>query len=231
VIKVIFDHVSGFGKITEQDFIYSDPKGIAMSTDFLTYLEEGWIEWQGYWYNLRSTRIKVSEYKPTKTVRRLARKVEVTKVILNKANLELLKPIYDKYVQAKGFIRDIRLEDFEDFEEYSALLYWSQERLIGASIYREYKVRDVIDIVVYQFLWDYENPKLSLGNVAQYYEIEHSKHLANYVYLMGGYEEACIYKSNFKGFEWWTGTEWSSDLDLYTQLCKRDNNVHIRTPQ
>lgn len=228
MIKVIFDHIAGFGKITEQDFIYSDPKGIATGIDFLSYLEEGWVEWQGYWYNLRSVRIKVSDYKPTKTVRRLARKVGVTEVILTKANLELIKPIYDKYVKAKGFRRDIRLEDFEG---YSALLYWNQERLIGASIYTGYEVRGVIDIVVYQFLWDYEDPKLSLGNVAQYYEIEYSKPFANYVYLMGGYEESCIYKSEFKGFEWWTGQQWSTDITLYQQLCKRDTDAHIRTPQ
>lgn len=227
MIKVIFDHVSGFGKITEQDFIYSDPKGIALGTDYNTYLNEGWVEWQGYWYNLRSTRIKVSEYKPTKTVKRLANKVRVSKVILTQEELDRLEPIYEKYVKAKGYKRDIELKDFLG---YFAILYWHQEKLIGASIFKEYKTEQK-DIVVYQFLWDYEDPKLSLGNVAQYYEIEHSKHLANYVYLMGGYEEACIYKSNFKGFEWWTGTEWSSDLDLYKQLCKRDNNVHIRTPQ
>lgn len=226
MIKVIFDHVSGFGKITEQDFIYSDPKGIALGTDYNNYLNEGWVEWQGYWYNLRSTRIKVSDYKPTKTVKRLANKVQVSKVILTQEELDKLEPIYEKYVKAKGYKRDIELKNFLG---YFALLYWNQERLIGASIFKEYKVEQK-DIVVYQFLWDYEDPKLSLGNVAQYYEIELTKNSTTYVYLMGGYEEACIYKSNFKGFEWWTGTEWSSDLDLYTQLCKRDNNVHIRTP-
>lgn len=225
MIKVIFDHITGFGKITEQDFIFSDPKGIALGTDYNSYLNEGWVEWQGYWYNLRSTRIKISDYKPTKTVKRLANKVQISKVILTQEELDRLQPVYEKYVTTKGYKRDIRLEDFLD---YFAILYWHNEKLIGASIFKEYKT-DQKDIVVYQFLWDYEDPKLSLGNVAQYYEIELTKNSTTYVYLMGGYEEACIYKSNFKGFEWWTGTEWSSDLDLYTQLCKRDNNVHIRT--
>lgn len=34
MIKVVFDHIEGFGKITEQDFIYSDPKGIAEGKAF-----------------------------------------------------------------------------------------------------------------------------------------------------------------------------------------------------
>lgn len=224
MIKVIFDHISGFGKITEQDFIYSDPKGIALGTDYNDYLENGWVEWQGYWYNLRSTRIKLSDYKPTKTVKRLANKIQVSKVVLTEEELERLQPVYKKYLTTRGYKRDIKLEDFL---EYFAILYWYQDNLIGASIYKEYKSNQK-DIVVYQFLWDYQEPKLSLGNVAQYYEIELNKN-SSYAYLMGGYEEACIYKSQFKGFEWWTGTTWSSDLDLYTQLCKRDNNVHIRT--
>jgi arginyl-tRNA--protein-N-Asp/Glu arginylyltransferase len=225
MIKVIFDHIAGFGKITEQDFIFSDPKGIALGTDYNNYLNEGWVEWQGYWYNLRSTRIRISDYKPTKTVKRLANKVQISKVILTQEELDRLQPVYEKYITTKGYKRDIKLEDFLD---YFAILYWHNEKLIGASIFKEYKT-DQKDIVDYQFLWDYEDPKLSLGNVSIYYEIELTKNSATYVYLMGGYEEACIYKSNFKGFEWWTGTKWSSDLDLYTQLCKRDNNVHIRT--
>jgi len=228
MIKVIFDHVSGFGKITEQDFIYSDPKGIALGQDYLNYLEEGWVEWGKYWYNLRQTRIKIEDYKPTKTVKRLSNKIQVSKIILTEEKLEQLQPIYEKYVKAKGYKRNIELKDFLG---YFAILYWHQENLIGASIFKKYQQGERTDIVVYQFLWDYEDPKLSLGNVAQYYEIELNKSSTTYVYLMGGYEESCIYKSNFSGFEWWTGTSWSTDIIAYQELCKRDNHVHIRIPQ
>ena len=115
MIRVIFDHITGFGKITEQDFIFSDPKGIALGTDYNSYLNEGWVEWQGYWYNLRSTRIKISDYKPTKTVKRLANKVQISKVILTQEELDRLQPVYEKYVTIKGYKRDIKLEDFLDY--------------------------------------------------------------------------------------------------------------------
>jgi arginyl-tRNA--protein-N-Asp/Glu arginylyltransferase len=226
MIKVVFDHIEGFGKITEQDFIYSDPKGIAQGTDFVDYLEEGWVEWGQYWYNLRSTRIKIEDYAPTKTVRKLAKEVNVETVNVDKETLSILTPIYEAYVESKGFTRDINLKDFRG---YKALLYSYQGKVIGASIFRVYRQDKKLAMVVYQFLWDYQSPKLSLGNVAQFYEISLIKGYAEHIYLLGGYEESCIYKSQFKGFEWWTGSAWSNDINLYTQLCKKDTHAHIRT--
>lgn len=227
-IQVIFDHIQGFGRITQEDFIYSDPKGIARGLDFVDYLEQGWVEWQEYWYNLRSTRISVKDYEPTKTVRKLAKRIDTEVVSVDKETLTILKPIYESYVEAKEFKRDIRLEDFKG---YKAILYSYEGKVVGASIYRIYKQDSKLAMVVYQFLWDYNDPKLSLGNVAQHYEITLVKDYASHVYLLGGYEQSCIYKSQFKGFEWWTGLNWSKDIPLYTKLCNRDNNVHIRIPQ
>lgn len=227
MIKVVFDHIEGFGKITKQDFIYSDPKGINLKEDYLDYLEEGWVEWENYWYNLRSTRILIKDYTPTKTTRKLAKRVNLTYTVLTSQQLKVLNPIYKKYVKVKDFTRNISLKSFEGF---SAIFYWNQEELVGASIYKLYNQEEKSALVVYQFLWDYQDPKLSLGNVAQYFEIKLAQAKGcNYVYLMGGYEESCIYKSQFKGFEWWTGKEWSEDIKLYQELCQRDTNVYIRT--
>ena len=46
-----------------------------------------------------------------------------------------------------------------------------------------------------------------------------------YVYLGGGYENMCIYKSMYQGFEWWTGSEWSKDKEAYKILCNSDTNT------
>jgi arginyl-tRNA--protein-N-Asp/Glu arginylyltransferase len=82
--------------------------------------------------------------------------------------------------------------------------------------------------VAYQFIWDYQDPKLSLGTVAQYYECETAKLLnCEYVYLLGGYELCCLYKSKYPGFEFWTGAEWSKDIELYTELVTRDEKIII----
>ena len=76
MIQVIFDHITGYGKVTKEDFIFSDPKGIALDTTYLTYLSEGWVEWQDYWYNLRSVRLRVKDYEPTKTVKKLSKQIQ-----------------------------------------------------------------------------------------------------------------------------------------------------------
>ena len=44
-------------------------------------------------------------------------------------------------------------------------------------------------------------------------------------YLGSGYERSSIYKSTYKGFEWWTGTEWSTNKKRYVQLCERDSSL------
>jgi hypothetical protein len=40
-----------------------------------------------------------------------------------------------------------------------------------------------------------------------------------------GYEQGSEYKASYKGFEWWTGTEWSTDKKLYKRLCRRDSRI------
>lgn len=221
MIQVVFDHISGYGKVTKEDFIYSDPKGIALGSTFLKYLDEGWVEWQGYWYNLRSVRLKVEDYKPTKTIKKQSKQIGYYIQFVSEEVLKRLEPIYEKYVAKHGFKRTI---DLKDFLGYDCLLYYHEEKLVGATIYKMY--RDVTGraFVSYQFLWDYEDPKLSLGSVSQYFECNVAQIFrCDHVYLLGGYESASAYKADFKGFEWWTGKEWSKDKELYLNLCKRDD--------
>jgi hypothetical protein len=45
-------------------------------------------------------------------------------------------------------------------------------------------------------------------------------------YLGSGYERSSEYKANYKGFEWWTGTEWSKNKRLYRRLCRRDSALN-----
>ena len=60
------------------------------------------------------------------------------------------------------------------------------------------------------------------------YECETAKILGcEYVYLLGGYEKCCLYKSSYLGFEFWTGKEWSKDIELYTRLVERDEKIKI----
>ena len=51
------------------------------------------------------------------------------------------------------------------------------------------------------------------------------EHKAAYFYMGGGYETSSQYKSEWVGFEWWTGTKWSKSKKLYQQLCRSDSRI------
>lgn len=214
-MKVIFDHINGFGKVSDQDFIYSQPHGVLEPGETEAQaLANGWIPWDGAWFNLRSVRIDLSEYKPHETTKRLSRHIDYQyEKFVDKL---FYRELYEKYCSHHGFQRTITWEQLftGDIISYS---------LNGVVI--GYSAVEVYDeaFVATQFVWDYENPKLSLGKVAQMFECIVAKQLdCTHVYILGGYEKCCMYKSDFYGFEWWTGTEWSKDKDLYKKLCLRD---------
>ena len=76
------------------------------------------------------------------------------------------------------------------------------------------------------FWWNYEVPELMLGKISSEVEIELAKATGNR-YLDTGlvYHSHGVYKSLKKGFEWWTGREWSKDTDKYKYLCKKDDEI------
>jgi arginyl-tRNA--protein-N-Asp/Glu arginylyltransferase len=130
--------------------------------------------------------------------------------------------MYKAYCEYNGFKRDIY-----DYSDCNVIEYYT-DRLVGVSIYK------IIggEFVAYQFITDYSDPKLSLGSVAQMFECKLAATLGcKYVYLMAGYENCCRYKANYHGFEFWTGHEWSRDVELYNKLIDRDESYDIRTIQ
>jgi arginyl-tRNA--protein-N-Asp/Glu arginylyltransferase len=222
-MKVLFDHIGGFGKVETTDFIYSNPRGVLQDGDFLDALEKGWIEWGDYWYNLRSVRINTNQYEPTYTTKKMGKRINASLEILSEGNIKKLQLIYDKYLSKKGFKRPIPLKSFQGM---FVIVYEYQNKCIGANIFKLYEQINKVAMVSYQFIWDYEEPKLSLGNVSQYYEHKYAEMMkADYIYILGGYESTSKYKSSFKGFEWWTGESWSSDANLYNSLCDRDTQI------
>jgi arginyl-tRNA--protein-N-Asp/Glu arginylyltransferase len=219
-MKVYFDHIEGFGKIKHYDFIFSDPYGILEEGELEDkVLREGWTPWGDKWYNTRSTRIDLSIYKPSKTTRKLSKKIVVQagNVLAEK---EAYIELYNKYCSYHSFSRDINFDLFKD----CSVIEYHTDKLIGITLYKQFDT----GFVAYEFIWDYEEPKLSLGTIAQMIECETAKLLnCEYVYLLGGYEKCCEYKSNYSGFEFWTGKEWSTDIELYKSLVVRDENINI----
>lgn len=220
-MRVHFDHINGFGKVSDQDFIYSQPYGeLEENESPQEALNQGWIPWDGHWYNLRSVRIDLSLYKPHKTTRRLAKKV--TAVHQEFTDSPELRDLYQKYCDYHGYQRTIT---WEQLFTGHMIAYYVDGQIKAYSAVEHF---DSV-MVATQFVWDYEDPELSLGKVAQMYECELARSLDyTHVYILGGYEECCMYKSDYYGFEWWTGKEWSQDKQLFKQLCKRDEEAVVR---
>jgi arginyl-tRNA--protein-N-Asp/Glu arginylyltransferase len=219
-MKVIFDHINGFGKVSDQDFIYSEPHGILEEGESeVEAFEKGWIPWDGAWYNLRSVRINLLEYKPHETTKRLSKHIDF---VYEKFEDKLIhRELYESYCKHHGFERTVT---WEQLFTGNIISYFNNGILIGYSAVEKYDNA----FCATQFVWNYETPKLSLGKVAQMYECEVAKMLGcTHVYILGGYEKCCLYKSDFYGFEWWTGLEWTTDKELYKNLCERDNKAIV----
>ena len=82
------------------------------------------------------------------------------------------------------------------------------------------------------FWWNYDMPELMLGKISSELEIELAKSTGNrYLYTGLGYHSHGVYKSLKKGFEWWTGREWTNNITKYRYLCKKDDEIKTILPQ
>jgi len=230
-----FDTTQGFGHITHEDFIHHPIEFFPESHEQEEALEVGLLPDEANpdnpmpWFIARSTRICVADYEPTKTVKRLAKKIEVAELNWpNEINLKSLtiQRIYAAYNQVKGFTNPYDIKELltRNYLQKKVLLYYHEGEPIGALILR------VIgsSMLSMQFVWDYTNHKLSLGTVSQYFEVEYAKQYGfTHIYLMPAYEKSCLYKANFKGLEWFTGSEWSRDTEQLKQLCLRDEQFIV----
>ena len=51
-------------------------------------------------------------------------------------------------------------------------------------------------------------------------------HMIPHYYMGSGYENSSEYKASWRGFEWWTGTQWTTNKKQYRRLCKRDSSLN-----
>ena len=113
-MRVFFDHVTGFGKVSDLEVIVNCAYGLIEENESpADALCTGWIPWEGKWYNERSTRLDLSLYKPSKTTRKLSKFITVQAGDID-ASLEEYNILYDKYCKHHGFKRDIKLESFRE---------------------------------------------------------------------------------------------------------------------
>lgn len=176
-------------------------------------LENGWLLYEGKWYQCRSTRLEVDKYKEDKLPESFS--ISYTKTVIPE-----LKDIYREYIKFRGF-NDI-LEYFDDDARVSYLILEDDGVPVAFTKFQQYTGGLESQLTC----WNYHKPKLSLGKKIITFEVQYAKSLGlDYLYIGEGCEVSSVYKADLNGFQWWTGSEWSIDRARYKELCIRDSTV------
>lgn len=216
-MKIRYNHVFGCQEKAWLQFttIYAEVE----PSEEKQAIENGWLKDDGKWYQTRSTRLRCNSFKSKRSFPK-----DYKFVIGNFSDFKFqdLERIYDQYMEYKGYIdycspfqREIQSSKFGVvLNKDNISVAFSKFILYNGAIESS------------QFCWDYSEPKISLGIAIQTKEIEYAKSLGyDCLYLGPGYEKSSIYKSNYNGFEWWDGIEWSTDINKYMLLCNRDTDI------
>ena len=176
-------------------------------------LENGWLIWDYRWYNCRSVRIRLDDYKPCKTLKSIT--AEFT------TDLDVVSRIYKEFLEYKGYTEEFNL--FPDPERAEWLLLKDNGDPVAFTKFKKYDGGLESEFTAL----NYHSPKLSIGKVIVNFEVEYAKSLGyKHLYIGQGCETGSIYKNNFAGFEWWDGNGWSTDRDRYKYLCERDSTIN-----
>jgi len=189
------------------------------------------------WKPIRSTRLNLknksfNDFKPSHYNYRMNKikkeNISFSNSISSALPITEIEPqinnVWLAYCDYKGFIDEGEFKDFkfntDVFTYYFAIN--PSSRLEAFSItYNHSNLSYIIEQC-----WNYLNPQLSILKYLLFLKIRlciESK--KDFLYLGEGYFENCLYKSELPYFEWWTGSNWSSDIEHYNSLCKLDSKL------
>ena len=234
IMKIFFDHIAG--QTQERELIYSPASAIFNKEEYLWAVENGWqiaIAWDDddfswfneckasgvdVWYQSRISRIDLSLMKEKSRYRAKMRKSGADVVWVNDPDKDRYWEIYRGYIKTKNYSE----------------MYGSPEALFkpiyGERKYLQYSVAEEVvafsaieflgdSAIALQFCWDYKEPNRRLGYVNKYYQFRKLREMGcKYMYLGTSYEVSSLKKCEYKGFEWWTGRDWSKNVELYKDL-------------
>ena len=247
----IWNH--SYGRQEQQDLVVCRPYAIPESYEEAEMIDSGWLaldtpiyhegRWQECFYQSRSTRVQLRKYRaPRRKPQWKGQTIQMMEIRPEQHNIEMtgLRSVYQKYIKRTGF-RDL-YDPFAHVQDRDAFLiyylgdvsniigfskikrYWFQEVLLNLKSRRDlararpdqcYAVESVLHantVPISKITVDMEATWAKKKGVSEFY-------------LGSGYERGSIYKSQFAGFRWWTGTEWSTNKKRYVQLCERDSRL------
>lgn len=205
-------YVNSFGKFEHYDFIITEVLADVATYEQSDAMDQGFLYRQGAWRQCRSTRSRLS-----KTSYSMLPDSE----ILIDYDYDQLLEINQAFLAHKKFT--LAPHDIHITKNDLIWGYYHQNNLVAWSKIHCYNH----ELEAAYFAWDYANPRLQLGLKSLKHEIAWAKAQGYYyLYLGPGYEQCSIYKSRIQGFEWWTGSEWSTDAEKYTWLCERETGIN-----
>ena len=247
----IWNH--SYGRQEQQDLVVCRPYAIPESYEEAEMIDNGWLaldtpiyhegRWQECFYQSRSTRLQLQKYRVPKQVAQWqGEPIQMMEIRPEQHNIEMtgLRLVYQKYIKRTGF-RDL-YDPFAHVQDRDAFLiyylgdvtniigfskikrYWYQEELLSSTnkkdLWRSHPEQcHAIESVLHANTVPIS--KITVDMEATWAK----KRRISEFYLGSGYERSSIYKSTFRGFEWWTGTEWSTNKKKYVQLCERDSSL------
>jgi len=183
-------------------------------------LEKGWLIYDNIWYASRSSRIKIDDYKPQKQNKKLQKYSFYYQDTFNMT--EEVIDVYITFINIKKFKKTYKLDT--DLERSSGVFVYNNETNKLVAFTKMVKYEGGIES---QFtVWDYSEPKASIGKVIIDYEIEAAKKLGHkYLYIGPIYGLNSIYKTNLSGFQWWDGENWINNDHTLFKLLESDSNI------
>lgn len=114
--------------------------------------------------------------------------------LIHNPDKEQLRNIYATYCRHKKFTSVEPLFDFE-IDSSDTIGYYDDSKLVAFTLAQR---QDSESIRGLQFAWDYSNPSLRLGWIANYHECAYYKSLGYKYYYLGEHQE---FKNKLQGYE------------------------------
>ena len=214
-MKITYDHF--FGQQEKNNIQLYHANLLCEPHEEAQALANGWLLYNDGWYQSRSTRIVLNDWKHQQAVYNYQLK------FVDTPNEEY-KKVWDRYLYEKKFeplYDPFVLSERDAWMEY----YWRgcafPDNLRGFTKFTKYSggLESQFNAYIIHVQWEF-------GTEMLHHEVEYAKSIGlEHLYIGSGYEKSSIYKAHLNGFEWWTGAEWSRDKNTYIELCRRDSSI------
>jgi hypothetical protein len=235
-MELIFNH--NFGKQEDQDLVICNPWARVSADEEEEAINTGWLALDStvndneLWYQSRSTRVDLTKSKPRfRTHEYNGRKIKFKILEANKMITLLgLPKIYREYMKKKKFNADYTpFSTFHPRDRFMIFYIGQEDNIVAFTKIKMYGAGDGNGFntdIPYAYESVLHACSLPISHITLDIELGWARGTGCDYYMLGsGYEKSSDYKSKYSGFEWWTGTEWSTSRKQYGKLCRRDSRL------